>query len=696
MSQSVRADSLTSLWRSMWLRAIVLGVVFFALGRFAGWFAFPPQTGAVLWLPSGLSLAFLLRSSPRCWPALLTAIFLAELSSVLLLDFTFWVAASWALGNFLRTLLGAWLMRRFVGTSIRLSHRWEVAGLFLFGGILGPLPSATMGALTTVYGLGATSLVTEWWTWWLSDALGTVLIAPLLLTWTSDALRPKRAYRLLELGGILALTALVTHLIFGLPPFGGVLASLAYAIFPLALWGALRMGSLGAATTSAVLATVALWHTTLGRGPFGMLAALPEEKALILQVFLAILSLSALTLGAVASERQRTEQLQFLQLEVGTVLAASLDLRETLPRVARLIVPRAWAGFALWLIGEHKLLERVAQAGWDAAREARVRGHLPPLPTTARRWSTSEGTVVLVPIRVQGSVQGAVVLMSDERVQYARAGDVALAEDLAYRCGMALENARLYAEAREAVEARNEFIAIAGHELRTPLTALTLRMRSLEALLRQEGISAGALEKFRSTSRQLARLSELVERLLDVGRITTGLLELHRERVDVSRLVEQVVESFAEEAARAGSALRVEVQPGLTAWWDRGRVEQALTNLLANALKFGAGNPIELQASLRGERVSVSVRDHGIGIAPEALERIFERFERAVSARQYGGLGLGLFLTRQIAESHEGTIRVENHPGAGAAFVLELPVDPRSSLAKAPESPGAGVMPAAR
>ncbi|MDY7227471.1 MASE1 domain-containing protein [Hyalangium rubrum] len=681
MDQSVTASGgMATLWHTTWLRALVLGMAFFALGRLAGQFSFSPHSGSVLWLPGGLSLAFLLRSPTRSWPALLLAVFLAEFSSALVhgLGVPLWVAACWGVGNCLRTLLGAWLMRRFVGTSIQLTRRWEIAGLILFGGLISPLPSATLGTLTGMLWSGAPALsATEWVSWWLSDALGTVLVAPLLLTWSPGLLRPKRAHNLLELGALLVLTALVTTFLFDCHEPQGLRASLPYASFPFILWAALRLGPLGAASTSAMLATVAIWHTRAGKGPFGALAVAPYEQVLTVQLFLAILSLSALTLAAVSCERKRSESLQHLLAEAGTVLAASLDIRVTFPRVARLLVPRAFHGCALWLVAQNGLLERVAQAGWTPEREARLRGRLPPLPSRSLRWCTPEGTVVLAPLRLQGAVQGALVLMNDERVWGPGTDEVSLVEDLAHRCTMALENARLFTEVQQAVEARNEFIAVAAHELRTPLTALTLRMRSLETLLQRERASEVAKEKVRTTSQQLARMSQLIERLLDVGRITTGRWELHREPVDVSELVELVVESFHEEAARRGSSLRVEAETGLTAWWDRGRIEQALTNLLANALKFGAGHPIDVQLTHGEDWVRITVQDHGIGIAPEALERIFERFERAVSSREYGGLGLGLFLARQIAESHGGEIHVQSQPGEGAAFILELPLGPR-------------------
>jgi signal transduction histidine kinase len=662
--------------KKMWLRALLLGVAFFVTGRFSNQFVFPPHPSAVLWLPSGLTLAFLLRTPPQGWPALLAAIFLSELVSVHIGGFPIpvWTSSLWGLANCLRPLLGAWLIRRFVGTDIRLNRRWEIAGLLIFGGLVSPLASATIGSLVYLFSSEPSSFWADWLNWWLSDGLGTILVAPLLLTWTPTASRPMRFHRAVELGVILSLTAVGAHFIFDHPAPAGLRSSLLYVSFSFILWGALRMGPLGAASTSVVVGTVALWHTLLGRGPFATLAASLPEKVFTLQVFLAILGLTALTLAVVVSERWRTEELQQLLVETGTVLAASLNVRETFPRVAHLVVPRTCSGFAVWLVGEKGLLERVAQEGWSAAREARLRGYLPPLPTASRRWCTQEGTVVLAPLWVRGSVQGVLVLMSDERTYCAEAAELSLAEEVAYRCSMALESARLYAEARHAVEARNEFIAIAAHELRTPLTALTLRMQSLNALLCRERASEAAREKVRATSRQLERMSQLVERLLDVGRITTGQLELHRERVDVAGLVEQVSSAFDEEAARVGSTLRLEAEPGLTAWWDRGRIEQALVNLVSNALKFGAGHPIDIHVSAEGGLVRIAVRDHGIGIAPEALERIFERFERAVSSRRYGGLGLGLFLTRQIADSHGGTIHVESHPGEGATFILLLPV----------------------
>jgi signal transduction histidine kinase len=287
------------------------------------------------------------------------------------------------------------------------------------------------------------------------------------------------------------------------------------------------------------------------------------------------------------------------------------------------------------------------------------------------------GSGLLVPLRVDGRVVGALAFVVDVEELRAGALELTMAEALARQCAQAVERARLFDESREAIAARDEFIAIAAHELRTPLTALALRVQSLTGLLRRLSVPDVVMEKPRLLSRQVTRLTLLVENLLDVGRVNTGRMELQREQVDLSELVLESVEHFRDEAARAGCALRVKVAPGVTSRLDRSRMEQALTNLLANAIKFGASQPVDVELARDGEgHARLTVRDHGIGIPPEALERIFGRFERAVSSRQYGGLGLGLFLTRQIAEAHGGAVRASSEPGRGATFVLRLPVEP--------------------
>jgi signal transduction histidine kinase len=234
---------------------------------------------------------------------------------------------------------------------------------------------------------------------------------------------------------------------------------------------------------------------------------------------------------------------------------------------------------------------------------------------------------------------------------------------------------RLAAEAQAAVRLRDEFLGIAAHELRTPLTSLTLQLQLLHRQLgREEPLDARRLARGVSTSeRQTARLAKLVDSLLDVSRLTQGRLELQLEELDLAEVAREVARRFETEAQAHGVALSVDAPEPVRGRWDRLRLEQVLTNLLSNALKYGPGAPVQVRVRPEGSGARVEVQDWGIGIAPEDAPRIFERFERAVSSRHYGGLGLGLFITRQLVEALGGRIVVASAPQQGSTFTVMLP-----------------------
>ncbi|QRN95321.1 PAS domain-containing protein [Archangium violaceum] len=244
------------------------------------------------------------------------------------------------------------------------------------------------------------------------------------------------------------------------------------------------------------------------------------------------------------------------------------------------------------------------------------------------------------------------------------------------------ERERLLAELQEAVRLRDEFLSVASHELNTPLTPLSLRLQSLARAIEADPDSPMA-ERLRKEvevmRRQVKRLSDLVNELLDVSRISTGRMKLQLEEVDLSEVAREVAARFNPEAERAGSGLELHVEGPVVGRWDRLRLEQVLTNLLSNAIKYGAGKPIHVLVEHGDDRARLQVRDEGIGIQPEALGRIFNRFERAVSERHYGGLGLGLYVTRQIIDAMGGTVRAESTPGQGATFTVDLPRQRASS-----------------
>ncbi|WP_437893687.1 AAA family ATPase [Sorangium sp. So ce124] len=256
--------------------------------------------------------------------------------------------------------------------------------------------------------------------------------------------------------------------------------------------------------------------------------------------------------------------------------------------------------------------------------------------------------------------------------------DLWLAQELAGRAALALDNSRLFAEAQQAIERRDEFLLVASHELKTPLTSLKMQAHLLARLLPRLQRGEVAPERIDAAlqllDRQIARLAHLVNELLDVTRLNAGQLTLARAPVDLAALAREVVERMHQQLADARCRTRLELDEPVIGHWDPSRMEQVLINLLSNAIKYGAGGLIHVIVRREGARAVLVVRDHGMGIAEADQARIFERFERAVSVRNFGGLGLGLYIVRWIVTSHGGTIRVESKPGAGATFIVELPL----------------------
>lgn len=300
-------------------------------------------------------------------------------------------------------------------------------------------------------------------------------------------------------------------------------------------------------------------------------------------------------------------------------------------------------------------------------------------------WPYLEGvtSLMMAPLAHRRQVIGHITLMRDAGGPEYTQDDETLLEDLAHRAAQAIENARLYGEAQAAVAARDEFLSIASHELRTPLTALRLALENMRRVSTREAIERlppQYVERVLATAeRQGQRLEKLVAALLDVSRIHMGRLELDIEEVDLSAAVSDAAAQIEDEAAQTGSVLEIKGEP-VRGYWDRLRISQVVTNLLSNAVKYGGGKPVQVEFGPLGDRAALTVRDHGIGIDPADQPQIFERFERAVSSRNYGGLGLGLYIVKRIIEAHGGTIRVESKPGDGAAFSIELPQRPAVSV----------------
>ena len=237
---------------------------------------------------------------------------------------------------------------------------------------------------------------------------------------------------------------------------------------------------------------------------------------------------------------------------------------------------------------------------------------------------------------------------------------------------------RLQSRTQSAVSARDEFLAIAAHELRTPITALRLNLeRLVHHLARAPGdlISRSSIESSTTPAlRQLVRLQQLLDTLLDVSRVGSRKLRLHIELFDMAEAARDMAQRLAMPARAAGVTLSLAVpeRPTLLLG-DRLRMEQVITNLLTNAFRYGGGKPVRFAVEADAEAVRLSVQDQGIGIAKQDQARIFNRFERAAAAQGTDGLGLGLFIAREIVSAHGGNLTVESEPERGSTFLVTLP-----------------------
>jgi signal transduction histidine kinase/CHASE1-domain containing sensor protein len=407
---------------------------------------------------------------------------------------------------------------------------------------------------------------------------------------------------------------------------------------------------------------------------------------------------------------ERAERTERFLATASRLLGASLDLRQSLPAVAALAVPEiADACLILTdaagqprlaaLAHQDPLWNQGLQQAWKAdervvgqgtaeigplhagtrrtahGTNAEVLGQLLGIPDHLPVWQDLGATAgISAPMQARGQIIGSLVLLRTGPGKALTPEDQVLVEDLAQRVALAIDNANLYREAQAAVAARDEFVSIASHEFKTPLSALKLAIFAMQNCQKAPQSATISMQTLIGmTERQVDLLSKLVNELLDISRLSAGRLNLEPEELDLAAVVQSVVARLDGELQRSGSPLHLRLEP-VTGIWDRFRLEQVVTNLLTNAIKYGLGRPIELIVRRQDDTAVLQVCDQGIGIAPTKIERIFAKFERAVSSRHFGGLGLGLFIVRQILDAMGGTIQVTSRPQEGSTFTVTLPV----------------------
>jgi signal transduction histidine kinase len=232
-------------------------------------------------------------------------------------------------------------------------------------------------------------------------------------------------------------------------------------------------------------------------------------------------------------------------------------------------------------------------------------------------------------------------------------------------------------ELQRSLRMRDDFMSLVAHELRTPLNTLFLetQMRSLQ--LKRGNLPAFNPEQMgnmiKRDERQIKAMIRLIDDMLDVSRMKSGTLSIRPGKVELMGLLERVVNDLSLQASAAGSTLQLSAHGPVEGFWDEFRIEQVIVNLLTNALRYGGGGQVELSVHEIGCNVRIDVRDHGKGISPDFIDRIFEPYERGAKSGEPKGLGLGLYISRQLATSHGGELTVQSTPGQGATFSLLLP-----------------------
>ncbi|RKG62690.1 response regulator [Corallococcus sp. AB011P] len=386
--------------------------------------------------------------------------------------------------------------------------------------------------------------------------------------------------------------------------------------------------------------------------------------------------------GELSTETHLYSMVRQLERRVGLLEQAERTARESEERY-RLVVSGSYDGVWDWDVRNQRmywsprLLEMLGLKpedfpGTSEAFLARVHPEDRDEVASALARHLEQGTPYDVSFRLKHEAGGYRSCVSRGRaIRDAQGRPVRMAGII----GDVTEQLRLYREAREAVRVRDEFLAVAAHELRTPLAALRLRVQGTAAALKHERqVAPERLERaLVAADRQVQRLADLVEGLLDVSQMQGHAPRLNLEDVDLGQVVRDVVLRSEELAARAGCLLVVRDVASAVGHWDALRLGQVVTHLLVNAVKFGPGKPVELEVRADQDTAWLVVRDHGIGIAPDRVDGLFRRFERAVPTRNYGGLGLGLYRLHRIVEAHGGEVAVTSTLGQGATFRVRLP-----------------------
>ena len=679
-------------------RIALLAAVYFAAAKLALQFAIQPGYAAAIWPASGIAVAATLVFGARIWPGIWLGSFLANVT----------VQGAWldalviATGSSLQAVALAALIRASMGVPYSFRMVRHVV-LFVTLSALGATISATIALAVLGYGrdLGGVELLRNWWTWWQGDATGIILVTPLLLTWAPGGPRIGWSRRkALEAVVLAALLLIAAQLVFDQGVGESAPHATTFLIVPFVAWAALRFGQRGVTAAALAVCAVALYYTLQRHaGPFA--ASAPNERLLLLLLFVSTVVFTGLVLAAVTSQleealSERTENLteseRRFRLMVESVVDYAIFMLDRDGRVA------SWNAGAQRILGygadEALGAELTRFFPDDAAARGKPRHELDTARSEGRfeeeGWrrrkdgSTFWANVVVTAVRDDNG----------ELIGFAK-----VIRDLTERNRVEAELIRAKVSAERASQTKSQFLANMSHELRTPLNSLLILARLL--MDNPGGTLSPKQVQFAQTIYASGMdLLSLINDLLDLAKIEAGALtSVNIAPVSMGELRDDLERTFRQVALDRRLAFGIETAPELPAVLrtDAARVKQVLKNLLANAFKFTREGGVRLQIAparsgwTKGHAaldsapavIAFAVSDTGIGIAPDKQQIIFEAFQQADggTSRQYGGTGLGLSISRELTRLLGGEITLASQPGKGSTFTLYLPAhDQRATL----------------
>jgi len=635
--------------------------------------------GSPLWPPSGIGMASaILFGFRQTFPGILIGSILFNFHD----DKSLVVVSSYFASRLVECGLGSFILEKNYPFGFKFKNSKDVLIFLLVAVILSPLAATLVGSIGPIIeGRMPSDIINYIFIGvFTGNAMGILVFTPFLLS-----LFEKRSNYNFSVRKCLEAVSLLVFLF--LLTFVAIRTQRNFLIMPFIIWAALRFGHIGVTCSSFIVTTICIWYSHHGNAVFS--ADSYAQDVLWIQAFAGVCTMC----GFLIAGNKDNEKENAINFEHKKIAEEALAL--VVKNHMRLDFAQKASGMGIfeWTKDSNKIF-------FTPELEHMYGYHIGEFDGTVKTWAKhihpkdyfrvkrevvkihqgqDDISIEFRIIKKNGSTSWIVCrggCLRNDKGEVT--GFTGVNFDLTEQ--KVIEERLRLAETGflESLASRDEFMAIASHELKTPLTSLKLQVQ-----LYQRGLNTGNLRLlelykvsdllFKNAS-QIDRLTRLVDDMLDVSRIRTGKLTLKKETCDLSKIVKDILDRSREQFESSGSGVpRLDINDDAIGVWDSMRIEQVISNLISNSIRYGRGKPISIHVKNLGSRVRLSVKDQGPGVSVEDRQRIFQRFERGENGRDVSGLGLGLFISEQIVVAHGGQIWVDSEVGKGATFHLELP-----------------------